>query len=107
MKCILCETGDGRFTLAIDGDERGMPLSSREQLASTPRARPHNGSAEETERRRRRREAMVLNDGDRPIAREDIIQREGNHDQTGEGEARRTERALQMFIANGQAGLSR
>ena len=39
------------------------------------RPRVHGGSPEEVARRRRRREAMVLNEGDRPVSERDIIQR--------------------------------
>ena len=41
--------------------------------APVPRARDE--SPEEQARRRRRREAIVLNEGDRPVTQEDIIQR--------------------------------
>ena len=41
------------------------------------RARPHEESPEEQALRRRRREAMVLNEGDRPVSQDDIIQRGG------------------------------
>ena len=41
------------------------------------RARPHEESTEEQALRRRRREAMVLNEGDRPVSQDDIIQRGG------------------------------
>jgi hypothetical protein len=39
------------------------------------RLRPRDESPEEQARRRRRREAIVLNEGDRPISSDDIIQR--------------------------------
>lgn len=48
----------------------GEPLSEPQ----VPRTREH--SAEEQRLRRQHREAMVLNDGTRPLAREDIIERD-------------------------------
>lgn len=52
-----------------EGDENAQVNSS-----SSP-SRSH-GSSEERRIRRRRREAMVVNDGARPLGRSDIIQRE-------------------------------
>ena len=56
--------------MEIEEDIVGVPL--REQ--QVPRTREH--SAEEQRLRRQHREAMVLNDGTRPLAREDIIERD-------------------------------
>jgi dsDNA-binding SOS-regulon protein len=53
-------------------DENGEPQITTHR--SSTRAREH--SAEEQRLRRQHREAMVLNDGTRPIGREDIIERE-------------------------------
>ena len=50
-----------------------MPLSA--SPLSERRVRARAESPEEVALRRRRREAIVLNDGDRPVAQEDIIQR--------------------------------
>lgn len=55
------------------------------------RARPHEESPEEQALRRRRREAMVLNEGDRPVSQDDIIQRGGR---MTDDETRRAEQAL-------------
>ena len=54
-----------------DGTGSRRPPSEEAQI---PRAREH--SAEEERLRRQRREAMVLNDGTRPLRRDDIIERE-------------------------------
>lgn len=40
-----------------------------------PRRRVNDGSPQEQARRRRRREAMVLNEGDHPLGQQDIFQR--------------------------------
>ncbi|KAK6227076.1 Cytoskeleton-associated protein [Colletotrichum higginsianum IMI 349063] len=52
----------------VDGDEEGLHA-----VGQVPRAQEH--SAEEQRLRRQHREAMVFNDGTRPIGREDIIER--------------------------------
>jgi hypothetical protein len=44
-------------------------------LTPTPRVREGLGSERERAVRRRRREAIVLNEGDRPLTQDDIIQR--------------------------------
>jgi len=46
--------------------------------------RRRDQSSEEEHIRRRHREAMVLNDGTRPLGRDDIIQRERSFHQTGD-----------------------
>ncbi|OLN88586.1 hypothetical protein CCHL11_01843 [Colletotrichum chlorophyti] len=58
----------------LDGPDEGQ-----QQAEQVPRTREH--SAEEQRLRRQHREAMVLNDGTRPIGREDIIER--SHDSPG------------------------
>ncbi|KAK2046993.1 hypothetical protein LZ31DRAFT_564149 [Colletotrichum somersetense] len=55
----------------VDGEDEGL-----QAVEQTPRTREH--SAEEQRLRRQHREAMVFNDGTRPIGREDIIER--SHD---------------------------
>lgn len=57
--------------MEIDEEAAGVSIMERQ----VPRTREH--SAEEQRLRRQHREAMVLNDGTRPLAREDIIER--NH----------------------------
>lgn len=59
--------------LIMEIQEEGSGVSLMER--QVPRTREH--SAEEQRLRRQHREAMVLNDGTRPLAREDIIER--NH----------------------------
>ncbi|KAE9578690.1 hypothetical protein CGCF415_v013324 [Colletotrichum fructicola] len=66
------------FTIALqstlsnaEGDEGQQ--SAEQSVEQVPRTREH--SAEEQRLRRRHREAMVFNDGTRPIHREDIIER--------------------------------
>jgi hypothetical protein len=57
----------------------GTQFMTNVDMASEPltlRAREH--SAEEQRLRRQHREAMVLNDGTRPLGREDIIERDHN-----------------------------
>ncbi|KAF7559788.1 hypothetical protein G7046_g4377 [Stylonectria norvegica] len=56
--------------MEIEEDVAGGPLLEQQ----IPRTREH--SAEEQRLRRQHREAMVLNDGTRPLGREDIIERE-------------------------------
>lgn len=68
-----CEQA-GRFSVVIsigmsseESDEQGRRLVG---------GRPHEQSAEEQRLRHRHREAMVFNDGTRPLNSEDIIQRD-------------------------------
>ncbi|KAF2403716.1 hypothetical protein EJ06DRAFT_527320 [Trichodelitschia bisporula] len=71
-----------------------IPSLIDDLLPTTPdrtRARPHEESPEEQALRRRRREAIVLNEGDRPLSQDDIIQRGGR---PRDDETSRTERAL-------------
>ncbi|KAF7535007.1 hypothetical protein G7Z17_g13270 [Cylindrodendrum hubeiense] len=56
--------------MEIEEDTQGGPLAEQQ----VPRTREH--SAEEQRLRRQHREAMVLNDGTRPLGREDIIERD-------------------------------
>lgn len=56
--------------MEIEEEAGNMPLVEQQPT----RTREH--SAEEQRLRRQHREAMVLNDGTRPLAREDIIERE-------------------------------
>ncbi|KAH6998367.1 hypothetical protein BGZ61DRAFT_408233 [Ilyonectria robusta] len=56
--------------MEIEEDIQGGPLAEQQ----VPRTREH--SAEEQRLRRQHREAMVLNDGTRPLGREDIIERD-------------------------------
>jgi hypothetical protein len=58
------------------------------------RSRQLEESPEEMALRRRRREAMVLNEGDRPVSQDDIIQRQGGGQMTEE-ETRAAESALE------------
>ncbi|KAF4782018.1 hypothetical protein HER10_EVM0006549 [Colletotrichum scovillei] len=74
------DTNLAGFTIALqstlcnaDVDDDAEALQAVEQV---PRTREH--SAEEQRLRRQHREAMVFNDGTRPIGREDIIER--SHD---------------------------
>ncbi|KAF2459964.1 hypothetical protein BDY21DRAFT_337005 [Lineolata rhizophorae] len=84
-------------------DPSPSPASTRSRWATArnfnqSRARPlAEESPEEQALRRRRREAMVLNEGDRPVSADDIIQRGGR---VLDEEVRRTERAL-ATLANG------
>lgn len=55
-------------------------MTAREEVS--PRPRVNEETPEETARRRRRREAMVLNEGDRPLSQRDIIQRRRTEDST-------------------------
>ena len=59
---------DGHGNIIMSMPLSASPLSER-------RARARAESPEEVALRRRRREAIVMNDGDRPVAQEDIIQR--------------------------------
>ncbi|KPM44694.1 hypothetical protein AK830_g1827 [Neonectria ditissima] len=56
--------------MEIEEETTGGPLAEQQ----VPRTREH--SAEEQRLRRQHREAMVLNDGTRPLGREDIIERD-------------------------------
>lgn len=58
---------DGSFVEESESTDNAMTENSR---------RPRDQSREEEHLRRRHREAMVLNDGTRPLGRNDIIQRE-------------------------------
>lgn len=65
--------------MEIQEEEEGIRTPLREHSTpprehQVPRTREH--SAEEQRLRRQHREAMVLNDGTRPLAREDIIERD-------------------------------
>ncbi|KAF2442276.1 hypothetical protein P171DRAFT_417293 [Karstenula rhodostoma CBS 690.94] len=51
--------------------------SRREWLREAPSRAALNGGLEERDLRRRRREAMVINEGDRPITQEDVWMRDG------------------------------
>ncbi|OCK81017.1 hypothetical protein K432DRAFT_404168 [Lepidopterella palustris CBS 459.81] len=62
------------------------------------RARAHEESPEEQALRRRRREAMVLNEGDRPVSQDDIIQQGGRMTDV---EARMAEHALATLARTG------
>jgi hypothetical protein len=50
----------------------------REWLREGPTRVGLNGDLEERDLRRRRREAMVINEGDRPISQEDVWMRDGD-----------------------------
>lgn len=67
--------------------------NSRNQYL-VPRMRDREDSPEEQALRRRRREAIVVNEGDRPVTQEDIIQRFDGRPRD-ELETRRVERALE------------
>ena len=58
---------------ASETSTTGESAHGQPQVAARPRLR--DGSPEELARRRRRREAIVLHEGDRPLTQEDIIQR--------------------------------
>jgi hypothetical protein len=69
-----------------------------------PRPRERDESHEEQALRRRRREAIVLNEGDRPLSQDDIIQRSGSSTAVrprDEVETRRVERALEEIVTAG------
>jgi hypothetical protein len=69
-----------------------------------PRPREREESHEEQALRRRRREAIVLNEGDRPLSQDDIIQRSGSSTvmrPRDEVETRRVERALEEIATAG------
>jgi hypothetical protein len=71
-----------------------------------PRPREREESHEEQALRRRRREAIVLNEGDRPLSQDDIIQRSGSSTvmrPRDEVETRRVERALEEISTAGYA----
>jgi hypothetical protein len=59
-------------------------------------ARTHRESAQEQQLRRRRREAVVINEGDRPISQDDIIQA-GGSGRLSERDARVAELALETL----------
>lgn len=78
LKLLDCHAVSGDWYLSPELAD--LPLRSA-HFRSLPvrgaRARPHEESPEEQALRRRRREAMVLNEGDRPVSQDDIIQRGG------------------------------
>ncbi|KAF2099815.1 hypothetical protein NA57DRAFT_55756 [Rhizodiscina lignyota] len=67
-----------------------LTFQPQSQAEVQARPRPQEESVEEVARRRRRREAMVLNEGDRPVSERDIIQR------------RRTDEILRGMRAQGR-----
>lgn len=78
LKLLDCHAVSGdRYSSSELAD---LPLRSayfRTLPVRGARARPHEESLEEQALRRRRREAMVLNEEDRPVSQDDIIQRGG------------------------------
>lgn len=60
----------------------------REWLRTEPMRDGLNGDLEERDLRRRRREAMVINEGDRPISQEDVWMRDGEGRMSTEEQAR-------------------
>jgi hypothetical protein len=70
MAAKLCQKYDNRAFMP----KRDDAVKNQTQLLAQPRIR--DGSREEQATRRRRREAIVLNEGDRPVTQEDIIQRQ-------------------------------
>ncbi|KAG7127001.1 hypothetical protein HYQ45_010134 [Verticillium longisporum] len=69
---IAAETEEG-FLVALQPAGRAADVDDDQAAENVPRSRDH--SAEEQRLRRQHREAMVFNDGTRPIGREDIIER--------------------------------
>lgn len=72
------DTNLAGFTIALQSTLSNAEVADEGQqtVEQVPRTREH--SAEEQRLRRQHREAMVFNDGTRPIGREDIIER--SHD---------------------------
>ncbi|KAF2421028.1 hypothetical protein EJ08DRAFT_683194 [Tothia fuscella] len=76
-----------------------------------PRMREREESFEEQALRRRRREAIVLNEGDRPLSQDDIIQRNGSGSRVGSDRlrnvtetTRRVERLFEEIARTGDGG---
>ncbi|KAJ9669062.1 hypothetical protein H2201_000888 [Coniosporium apollinis] len=65
--------GDGRWVAEPGGDEGARQPLRDVTAGGFTRSRFREESPEELALRRRRREAMVLNEGDRPVGEEDII----------------------------------
>ena len=66
------DTGLGQSMLSTGTGGGDQDVRALHPLTST--ARRHEGSATEQARRRRRREAMVISEGEGPLSRENIIQ---------------------------------
>jgi hypothetical protein len=84
----------------------GISQFGGQSFYTPPRPREREESHEEQALRRRRREAIVLNEGDRPLSQDDIIQRSGPSAvirPRDEVETRRVERALEEIVTSGNA----
>lgn len=56
--------------------ESQLPFSEIQDLSETPHPRRSRNSTEERDLRRRRREAIIVNEGDRPVSNEDVWMRD-------------------------------
>ncbi|KYK58228.1 hypothetical protein DCS_05241 [Drechmeria coniospora] len=73
---LMAEDGPRRPVQELPKSIKEVEEDTGEQLADQQPLRAREHSAEERRLRRQHREAMVLNDGTRPLGREDIIERD-------------------------------
>jgi hypothetical protein len=66
---------DEMYEDGYEDGERVVVVSADGDIVPSVVPRPRRGNEREWAARRRRREAIVLNDSDRPVTQDDIIQR--------------------------------